>query len=143
VTRRAFSILLPVDGSKPSERAVRHVIALSASGTALRVVLLNVQPEWAPARSKEDEQEGKRLHLQAADRATRRARSLLEAAGVPYENRLRVGQPAETIVKLAREARCDHIVMGMRGLGAVARAVLGSASLKTVQLADVPVTLVK
>jgi len=33
--------------------------------------------------------------------------------------------------------------MGMRGLGALARMVIGSVSMKVVQLADVPVTLVK
>ena len=65
-------ILVPVDGSKPSERAVRHVIRLSVSGMALHVVLLNVQEEWAPSRSRAEEEEGKRLHTQAANRATRR-----------------------------------------------------------------------
>ena len=93
-------ILLPVDGSKPSERAVRHVVQLHAAGMALRVLLLNVQPEWAPARSSEEEKEGKRLHVRAADAATRRARSMLEAAGIPYENRMLVGPAAQaTLVK--------------------------------------------
>ena len=136
-------ILIAVDGSKPSERAVRHVIGLCAAGMAVRVLLLNVQPEWAPARSTEEEEEGKRLHARAADRATRRAGALLKAAGIPYDERMRVGPAAESIVKLARTSRCSHIVMGMRGLGAVARVVLGSVSLKVLQLADVPVTLVK
>ena len=52
-------IVLPVDGSKPSERAVRHVVGLHVAGMALRVLLVNVQPEWAPARSSEEEKEGK------------------------------------------------------------------------------------
>jgi nucleotide-binding universal stress UspA family protein len=39
--------------------------------------------------------------------------------------------------------RARSLVMGMRGLGAVARLVLGSVSMKVLQLADVPVTLVK
>jgi nucleotide-binding universal stress UspA family protein len=136
-------ILVPVDGSKPSERAVRHVIRLSVSGMALRVVLLNVQEPWAPARSRAEEEEGKRLHAQAANRAMRRARALLKAAGIPFDGRMLVGPAAERIVRLARDRRCSHIVMGMRGLGALARMVIGSVSMKVVQLADVPVTLVK
>ena len=131
------------EGSKPSERAVRHVVGLHVAGMALRVLLVNVQPEWAPARSSEEEKEGERLHVQAADAATRRARSLLEAAGIPYENRMLVGSAAQAIVKLARKTGSSQIVMGMRGHGALARVVLGSVSLKTLQLADVPVTLVK
>ncbi len=110
---------------------------------ALRVLLANVQLPWAPARSREEESEGKRRHARAAARATRAARALLERAKIPYEMRMRVGSEAESIVKLARAKRCDQIVMGMRGLGAVARVVLGSVSMKTVQLADTPVTLVK
>jgi nucleotide-binding universal stress UspA family protein len=136
-------ILVPVDGSKPSERAVRHVIGLGAAGMSLQVLLLNVQPEWAPARSREEEKEGKRLHEQAAERATRRSRALLEAAGIPYESRMLIGDAAESIVKLARTRDSSHIVMGMRGRGALARVVLGSVSMKTLQLAKVPVTLVK
>jgi nucleotide-binding universal stress UspA family protein len=136
-------ILVAVDGSKASERAVRHVIRLHAAGMALQVLLLNVQGEWAPARSPEEEKEGRRLHALAAGRATRRARSLLTAAEVPFNEAMRVGPAAARIVQLARKARCSQIVMGMRGLGAVARMVIGSVSMKVIQLADVPVTLVK
>jgi nucleotide-binding universal stress UspA family protein len=135
--------LLAVDGSRPAERAVRHVIGLHAAGLNVEVLLLNVQPEWAPPRSKEDEREGKRLHAKAAAQATRSARALLDRAGVPYEERMLVGPPGESIVNLARARRCSQIVVGSRGLGAVARVVLGSVSLKVLQLADVPVTLVR
>jgi nucleotide-binding universal stress UspA family protein len=136
-------LLVAVDGSEPAERAVRHVIGLASAGMSLRVVLLNVQPEWAPPRSKQDEMEGKRLHARAAERATRRARALLEAAKIPHEARMRVGPAAENIVKVARATRCRGIVMGLRGRSALVRVVLGSVSLKTLQLADLPVTLVK
>lgn len=136
-------ILVAVDGSSPAERAVKHVIGLAASGMALRVLLANVQPAWAPPRSREDAEEGKRLHEQAAARDTRRARSLLEAARVPYEMRLRVGPAADELVKLARSARCSAIVMGLRGRSALTRVVLGSVSMKTLQLSGLPVTLVK
>ena len=137
------SILVAVDGSRPSERAVRHVVAQHESGMSLRVLLVNVQLPWAPARSREEESEGKRLHARAAARATRSARVLLERSKVPYKSRVLVGDEAASIVKLARAQRCDQIVMGMRGRSAVARLVLGSVSLKTLQLADTPVTLVK
>ena len=136
-------ILLAVDGSKPAERAVRHVIRLQAAGMAFHVVLLNVQEEWAPQFLDEEIERGKRMHAAATARATRRPRALLKAAGIAFESRMVVGRPAERIVKVARERRCGQIVMGMRGIGAIARVVIGSVSIKVVQLADVPVTLVK
>ena len=137
------SILVAVDASRPSERAVRHVIALQESGMALRVLLVNVQLPWAPARTREERKEGERRHARATAQATRAARALLERSKVPYEARMVVGDEAEAIVKLAQAKRCDQIVMGMRGRGAVARVVLGSVSMKTLQLARTPVTLVK
>jgi nucleotide-binding universal stress UspA family protein len=136
-------ILVAVDGSAPSDRAVKHVVGLQSTGAALRVLLLNVQPRWAPALSEEDAAEGRRLHQQAATRALRSARALLEQAKTPYETRMLVGDAAEHIVKLARTQRCSHIVLGRRGRSAMARVVLGSVSMKVLQLADRPVTLVK
>lgn len=38
---------------------------------------------------------------------------------------------------------CHQIVMGTRGMGASGNLFMGSISIKIVQLADVPVTLVK
>jgi nucleotide-binding universal stress UspA family protein len=136
-------ILLPVDGSKIAERAARHVIAMARSSAVLKVLLLNVQPPWAPARSEEERLEGARLHARAAKRATRGAESLLVAAGVACESRMRVGDPARVILAAARQERCDTIVMGTRGRGAIAGLVLGSVAMKVVQLARVPVTLVR
>lgn len=136
-------ILAAVDGSKPAERAVKHVVDLHANGMALHVLLLNVQPEWAPARSRDEKREGVRLHLAATERATRSAKSLLAQAEVRCKSALRVGPAAENILKLAREKRCDQIVMGTRGRGALAGLVLGSVAMKVLQLASVPVTLVR
>jgi nucleotide-binding universal stress UspA family protein len=138
-----MKVLVAVDGSKPSERAVRHVMAMHAGGMALRVVLANVQPEWAPARSAEDEREGKRLHARAAEKATRTAGALLQRAKIHHESRMLVGDEAKEIVKLARTQGCTAIVMGTRGRGALARVALGSVSMKVLQLAEIPVTLVK
>src|SRR5689334_15621901 len=41
VRARHMNILVPVDGSRASENAVRHVIGLSVSGMAVKVHLLN------------------------------------------------------------------------------------------------------
>lgn len=80
-------ILAAVDGSQPAERAVKHVVGLHANGMALQVLLLNVQPEWAPARSRDEERERVRLHLEATERETRSAKALLAQAGVRSRGR--------------------------------------------------------
>lgn len=136
-------ILLAVDGSKTAERAAKHVVALKAGGFAFEVLLLNVQPEWAPARTRDEKREGVRLHLEASERAMRPAKAQLAQAGIAFKGALRVGDAAAQILKTAREARCDQIVMGTRGLGALTGLVLGSVAMKVVQLSKTPVTLVK
>lgn len=139
-----FKLLVPVDGSKPAERAVRHAIALAAGGLDVSVLLLHVQPPPLPPSAAKSRRRAEMLRqLDAGERATRPAIALLERAGVRHKVYARSGTPAEGILKFAREKRCDAIVMGTRGMGAIAGLVLGSAAMKVLQLAPLPVTLVK
>lgn len=73
--------LLAVDGSKPSERAVRHAIALRAAGLEMELLLLNVQPERGPGRSRDAKRERLRHYLHAHEEAIRSAKSLQARAG--------------------------------------------------------------
>jgi nucleotide-binding universal stress UspA family protein len=137
------SILVPVDGSTTAEEGVRHVIALSKTGMAMKVHLLNVQAEWAPSRSEYEKREGMALHAFAANHATGSARALLTTAGLYFESHFRIGVVADEIVKLASEKRCQSIVMGTRRLGTLAGLILGSVARTVVRRAPVPVTLVR
>ena len=128
-----MTILVPIDGSRAAENAVRHVIGLSASGMALKVHLLNVQGE----------SEATAVQRMAADNATRAARALLLGARIDFESHVRTGSAAEAIVRLARDERCRKIVMGTRRLGTVAGLVLGSVASQVLRFAAVPVTLVR
>lgn len=53
------------------------------------------------------------------------------------------GSAAESIIEVARTRKSDVIVMGARGLGRIAAAVLGSASHKVVAHAPCPVLIVR
>ena len=53
------------------------------------------------------------------------------------------GTPAEAILDVARTRNVDLIVMGSRGLGRLAGALLGSQSQKVVQHATCPVLIVR
>ena len=71
------------------------------------------------------------------------ARKKLDAAGIPYQPRVLVGEVAESIAKHARSTRCDIIYIGSRGMNAIGKALLGSTAAKVVQIADVPVLVVR
>lgn len=137
--------LVPVDGSSNSDRAVQHVIALAGICPSMEVLLLNVQPEigdWQVRRFLKKEEVEAMEESKGGD-ALQSARVLLDAAKVRYTPQVLIGPVAETIAKTALEQGCDGIVMGTRGLGAVAGALLGSIASQVVHLSDVPVTLVK
>jgi nucleotide-binding universal stress UspA family protein len=53
-----------------------------------------------------------------------------------------VGEPGQTIAKVARQKHCGEIVLGSRGLGSVKGLVLGSVTTKVIHATRVPVTVV-
>jgi len=141
-------ILLPVDGSEASMRAVRHVIGLKAEfKNKPEVLLLNVQPpvpmkllllDGRPSEIHKLE-EPPRAHgaeLQAA------AKAALDGAGIENTPHVEIGETAPAIAGFARTHHCEMIVMGTRGLGSLAGLCLGSVAHKVVHLASAPVLLV-
>lgn len=138
-------ILVAVDGSAAGVRAVRHALAHRRAGHDGAIHLLHVQ---SPLRSGEVSalvtiEMAQASRRREAERAVKRARALLTAARVPHEVHVVNGAVAEAIVRHSRSLRCGEIVMGTRGMGAVANLVLGSVATRVVRLSRVPVTLVK
>ena len=139
------NVLVPVDGSDISLRAVQHLIEQIGQGRQAAVVLLNVQPpilsvdiKYFVSKDLSDQ-----YSREEGEKALRQARAALEAAGVPYESHVRVGHSAESIVDTAREKACPRICMGGSGDGAVLGMLLGSVTTKVLGLATMPVTVVK
>ncbi len=141
-----LKVLVPVDGSKNSERAVAYAIGFIANSKApVELHLLNVQ---LPIVSGGVRMFFKREDIEAyyqdsGQEALRAVRERLDQAGQGYVQQVRVGPLGETIGDYVKEQGCDHIVMGTRGLSAVSGMVLGSVATKVIHLADAPVTLVK
>jgi hypothetical protein len=71
------------------------------------------------------------------------AKAILTQAGVSHDLHAKVGQTAETIVSFARDYHCQLIVLGTRGMGAVATFMIGSVANRVVHQTDLPVLLVK
>ena len=137
-------VLVPVDGSECSLRAVQYLVDRAADGQRPDIHLVNVQvklpTEVGQFVSRENihdfqhEQSGNALHP-AAER--------LAAAGIPFTAHEEVGSTAERIAALATELACDHIVMGTHGRSALTEFLVGSTTLKVLHLTKVPVVLVK
>jgi nucleotide-binding universal stress UspA family protein len=140
-------ILLAADASDNALRAVDYVVALVqelAPLHAIDVHLLNVQrPLTGDVGTFVPKEQLRDYHHERGLQALERSRARLDGRGVPYTFHLLVGPPWQMIAAYAKEKGCDHIVMGRRGLGSFTGGLLGSVAQKTLQLAEVPVVLVK
>jgi nucleotide-binding universal stress UspA family protein len=67
----------------------------------------------------------------------------LTKAGFMAQPVLKIGDPAEEIMKVSSQRHADLIVMGAKGLSAIDRILLGSVSTRVVQYANCPVLVVR
>lgn len=139
------SVLVPFDGSRCALRALDFAIA-GARRERATIHVLNVQPPlddygMVPAYlSPKQHRDATRYRAHALLGA---AVERLERARLPYETHVVWGEEAASIDRTARRLRCGAIVMGTRGLGAIASLLLGSTATKLIHLTRLPVTLVK
>ena len=140
-----FRILVAVDGSESSDRAVSHLLKkLAWYSEKVEVHLLNVQaalPNDVSRFISADQLES--FHREQGASALASARAVLDGAKVAYVTHIGIGDPAHVIAHYANEKGIDQIVMGTRGLSSVAGLVMGSVTMKVVSLTDVPVLLIK
>jgi nucleotide-binding universal stress UspA family protein len=139
------SILVPLDGSRRSEQALRPASALAAwTGAQLRLAMVDdgsifpTEVGWpaagphADSWQAQDEAYLRRLVERVAERSGVRARwALLEGPVVP------------ALHKHALETGCDLVVMATHGRGGVERAWLGSVADEMVRAAGLPILLVR
>jgi nucleotide-binding universal stress UspA family protein len=138
-----MNILLPVDGSETSARAVHLVVKQALnSKEAPELHLLNVQHSL-PGTIKGVADQAKQYHHDEGVKALVNARKLLDDAKVPYTYHIGVGEVGEVVAHFVNDLKCDQVVMGTRGMSSVANMVMGSGATKVLHLVNVPVLLVK
>ena len=136
-------ILVPVDDSANSERAVRHIISEYRENPALEVHLLNVQAPFPRHISQFFSRKNLKSYHDDRSRAILRPlRRLLDAAGVPHTTHMAVGRKAQVIVETARRIGCDHIVMSTARKNSLTRMVEASVTNKVLELTTVPVEVI-
>ncbi len=115
-------ILTAVDGSKHADKALEYAVQLAKNYSA-NLALLHVE-------------EDKLIRIggpQVVDCVGTVGECILKDAttkiqGISFDKMLEYGSPAEIIIKVAKKANVDIIVVGSRGLSSVRRCLLGSVS---------------
>lgn len=147
----AGPILVPVDFSDGSAAALRWAAALART-LGRRLVVLHVvhDPGAAPGSYSGRSADGSaRPQAEVAGEllADFLERCRREGADLPaaeaLETRLAAGLPASRILEVAAQVGASQIVMGSRGRTLLSRLLLGSKAERVLQLAPVPVTIVK
>ena len=120
-------IVVPICNATDAAWAAREAIALYRNDPA-RVYLLNVQrplpKHVAQFFNRNDLRE---FHRESGMRVLEPAMRMLDDAGVPHEDHVLVGHPAETIVRFAEDRGCRQVVvdapanevLSMFGLGSL------------------------
>jgi nucleotide-binding universal stress UspA family protein len=140
----ARRILVPVDFSDSSARALRHA-AKRAAESAGSLIVVHVVPAdygWLGIGRDESRDVDRSLQRQASDRL----RAFVDenvGDDVAADLEVRVGQPAKEIVAAARDSKCDSIVLSTRGLTGLDRFLIGSVAHRVAQLAPCPVVLLR
>jgi nucleotide-binding universal stress UspA family protein len=136
-----MKILLGVDGSTHSLGAVKCLIDHAdwyREKPKVQVVTVHRPvPKLPGMGAAVSKAQIERYYQEEGEQALAEAKKLLGRAGVPYEPRVLVGDPAETIVKLAKKSGCDVIYIG------TPKKWIGSTANKVMHLSEVPVLLVK
>jgi nucleotide-binding universal stress UspA family protein len=135
------TILIATDGSAGAREAVNEGLELAEQlGADVQFVAIHEppypvfgDPYWQQSLSKE---------LARLRPALRDAVAEAESRGIHASYDLLGGDPAERILDVARSRDVDLIVIGSRGLGAVASVILGSVSKRVLHDADRPVLVV-
>jgi len=142
-------ILICTDGSRLAQRAAREGIELAAS-LGSSIVALLVTPPFEPPAGYESSPLAAQIERHERDSKKAAARCLgaiardAESLGVRCST-LHVGRfpPASTIVETATAERCDLIVMGAHGHGAVGQLFLGSVTTRVAATCAVPILIVR
>src|SRR5690606_24268856 len=136
-------LLVAVDGSECSTRAVAHAAKVAAGSPGSKIHLVNVQhPLHGSVSTFVSAEQIKDLHQEEGMKCLAQGRKFLDEQKIPYEYHLFVGDPAEVISRYAKEQNVDEVVIGTRGLSNLSSMLMGSVATKIVHHSPAPVTLI-
>jgi nucleotide-binding universal stress UspA family protein len=140
-------ILVPTDGSKLSEKAIK-IAARFAAASGARITAIYVVPEGVPTLFSGEKLYGsgvlgrqyRELVKSEANKALAVVEIEAEIAGVPYASVRAVAEsPWRAILRAARSRHCDLIVMASHGRSGVKALALGSQTTRVLAHSKIPV----
>lgn len=163
-------ILVPVDGSKASEKAIEYA-SWVAGKTGACIMLLHVidadklkltyeamdrfLPEWQNKIKGTDDIKRyspffeEQLSCMVEDPLCKRGNNVLKEMtkfadkhGIKAKTMMKLGRVVDTIIQTAEDEKCDHIIVGKTGLTGIKRLAIGHVAEDVARYADCRVTVV-
>ena len=139
-------ILSATDGSDKSSLAAQAGIDL-AKALGAEVLALNVINEVVVASAVRqlgsDRKEVEDKLMASGQKAVDSLNKMGSAAGVKVDPIVRMGSPANMVIDVARTEGADLIVMGSHGESGASKLLIGSVVQKVLDLATIPVLVVR
>ena len=135
---RIQKVLYPTDFSSFSNQAYFHAISLAAAHRASLTVLFVYHPDRTATPGSQGDETADREYWRAQLEQIRPT-----DPGIPVSHVLLDGDPAAEIVRYARDAGMDLVVMGTQGRTGLDRLLLGSVAEKVLRDAHCSVLVVK
>jgi nucleotide-binding universal stress UspA family protein len=134
-------ILVPVDGSPYAEKALNHACELSKSSNASIIIIYVI--DKSNIITYLDRKEYLVLLRKFGERTLEKSRKIALKHEVKSKQVLKVGKPTNEIINYSKNENIDLIVVGSRGLGKIAKLLLGSVSNRLANHAKCSVLIVK
>ena len=140
-------ILIAIDGSSHSAKVAKAAIRQAQAckqAPELHLIYVHLPVPTLGGLIKPVGHEAlQRYYREEGEDALRVAKRLLDRAKLACTTHILVGPIAESLAREAKKLKCDFIVMGTHGMGAMSGMLLGSIASKTVHLAPCPVVLIR
>ena len=138
-----MKVLLPIDGSIYSDRAVEYICEHSSLRAKTDTVyLLNVQKKL-PSEFASKIPNSEEILDEAAKKILKPAKKALEAAGYKVKMKVAYGKATNRIVEYAQEIPATLIVMGSHGHTPVKGILLGSKTSSVLASTSIPLLVVR
>lgn len=140
-------ILIAVDGSSHSAKVAKAAISQAAQykrRPELHLVYVHAPVPTLGGLIRPIGHEAlQRYYREEGEDALRGAKKLFDRAKLPCATHILVGPTAQSVAAEAKKLKCEMIIMGTHGMGAVSGVLLGSVAARIVQLAPCAVLLVR
>lgn len=141
-----MKILIAVDGSSYSNKAVKHVIKhYDWFQDKPELHLLHVKLPIPPGRARAflGVETVNNYYREEAEAALASAERILRKQDLPYRASYEIGDIADEIQAYVKKNKIDMVVMGSHGHGALQNLVMGSVATKVLAVTKVPVLIVR